>query len=152
MIFVSDKPGLECPASPLILCAAKLLCQWGFSRQEYWSGLPWPPPGDLPNPGTKLRSAALQANSLLSEPPEKHWSEPLCDLRQVLKSLWTPVPYVQKCCEELKMYIMGMGLVRIKMRIENKYWGRIPGLLMFVMKLKGKTCNKWTHLTRAFFL
>ena len=43
----------------------------GFSRQEYWSGLPCPPPGDLPNPGIEPRSPALQADSLLSEPPEK---------------------------------------------------------------------------------
>ena len=39
-----------------------------FSRQEYWSGLPCPPPGDLPNPGIEPRSPALQADSLLSEP------------------------------------------------------------------------------------
>ena len=39
----------------------------GFSRQEYWSGLPVPSPGDLPNPGIKLRSAALQADSLPTE-------------------------------------------------------------------------------------
>jgi len=39
-----------------------------FSRQEYWSGLPCPPPGDLPNPGIKPRSPALQADSLPSEP------------------------------------------------------------------------------------
>ena len=45
---------------------------WGFSRQEYWSGLPCPPPGDLPNPGLKLRSQALQADSLPFEPPGKH--------------------------------------------------------------------------------
>ena len=44
---------------------------WGFSRQEYWSGLPCPPPGDLPNPGIEPRSATLQVNSLLSEPPGK---------------------------------------------------------------------------------
>ena len=43
----------------------------GFSRQEYWSGLPFPSPGDLPNPGIKLRSPALQADALTSEPPEK---------------------------------------------------------------------------------
>ena len=36
----------------------------GFSRQEYWSGLPFPSPGDLPNPGIKPRSPALQADSL----------------------------------------------------------------------------------------
>ena len=40
-----------------------------FSRQEYWSGLLFPSPGDLPDPGIKPRSAALQADSLLSEPP-----------------------------------------------------------------------------------
>ena len=39
--------------------------------QEYWSGLPCPLPGDLPNPGIESRSPALQADSLLSEPPGK---------------------------------------------------------------------------------
>ena len=42
-----------------------------FSRQEYWSGLPSPPPGDPPNPGIKPRSPTLQADSLPSEPPGK---------------------------------------------------------------------------------
>ena len=41
----------------------------GLSRQEYWSGLPRPPPGDLPNPGIKPRFPALRADSLPSEPP-----------------------------------------------------------------------------------
>ena len=40
-----------------------------FSRQEYWSGKPFPFPGYLPNPGIKPRSPALQAHSLQSEPP-----------------------------------------------------------------------------------
>ena len=39
----------------------------GFSRQEYWSGLPFPSSGDLPNPGTEPMSPALQANSLPTE-------------------------------------------------------------------------------------
>ena len=42
-----------------------------FSGQEYWSGLPFPSPGDLPVPGIEPRSPALQADSLLSEPPGK---------------------------------------------------------------------------------
>ena len=42
----------------------------GFSRQESWSGLPFPLPGDLPNPGIKPRSPALWADSLPSEPPD----------------------------------------------------------------------------------
>ena len=58
----------------MALCDSKpnrLLCLWGFSRQEYWYGLLCPPPGDLPNPGMERRSLALQADSLPSEPPGK---------------------------------------------------------------------------------
>ena len=43
----------------------------GLSRQEYWSGLPCPPPADFPNPGIEPRSPTLQVDSLLSEPPGK---------------------------------------------------------------------------------
>ena len=43
----------------------------GFSRQEYWSGLPFPSPGDLPNPGIKPRSPTLQVDSWLAEPRGK---------------------------------------------------------------------------------
>ena len=42
-----------------------------FSRQEYWSGLPFPSPGDLPGPGMEPGSPVLKAGSLLSEPPGK---------------------------------------------------------------------------------
>ena len=41
----------------------------GFSRQECWSGLPFPSPGDLPDPGIEPRSPTLQADALPSEPP-----------------------------------------------------------------------------------
>ena len=55
----------------------------GFSRQEYWSGLPFPSPGDLPNPGIEPRSPALQANSvnlsygnlIISATKELRWKE-----------------------------------------------------------------------------
>ena len=43
----------------------------GFSRQEYWSGLPFPSPGDLPNSGIEAGSPALQADTLTSEKPGK---------------------------------------------------------------------------------
>ena len=49
------------------LCDPATPPSMGFSRQEYWSGLPFPSPGDLPNPGIKTRSPALQADSLASE-------------------------------------------------------------------------------------
>ena len=54
---------------PHRLQPARLLCPWGFSRQEHWSGLPCPPPGDLPNPGIEPRSSSLQADSLPAELP-----------------------------------------------------------------------------------
>jgi len=49
----------------------RLLCPWGFSTQEYWSGLPCPPPGDLPNPEIELRYPALEVGSLPTEQPGK---------------------------------------------------------------------------------
>ena len=50
---------VACKASPSV----------GFSRQEYWSGLPFPSPGDLPDPGIEPGSPALEADALTSEPP-----------------------------------------------------------------------------------
>ena len=63
----------------------------GFSKQEYWSGLPFPSPGDLPDPRIEPRSPALQADSLPSEPPGK--SKPEGNLardqyNQTLKGEW----------------------------------------------------------------
>ena len=55
----------------------------GFSRQEYWNGLPFPSPGDLPNPGIELGFPALQADSLPSGPPAKP--------RAASKQDWNPV-------------------------------------------------------------
>ena len=43
----------------------------GFPRQEYWSGLPFPSPGDLPNPGTEPESYAIAGGFFTTEPPEK---------------------------------------------------------------------------------
>ena len=47
----SDASVISSSLQPHGLYPAKLLCPWGFSRQEYWNGLPFPPPGDLPDPG-----------------------------------------------------------------------------------------------------
>ena len=52
-----------------VACQASLFME--FSRPEYWSGLPFPSSGDLPNPGIEPGSFALQADSLLSELPGK---------------------------------------------------------------------------------
>ena len=49
-------------------CSHQAPLSMDFSRQEYWSGLSFPSPGDLPNPGTEPRSSTLQADSLPNEP------------------------------------------------------------------------------------
>ena len=56
-----------------VACQAPL--SMGFSRQEYWSVLPFPSPGDLPDPGIEPGSPKLQADSLLSEPLGKGYPQ-----------------------------------------------------------------------------
>ena len=56
---------------PMDCSPTRLLCSCGLSRKDYWSGLPCPLPGDLPNPGIEPNSPTLQADSLSSEPPGK---------------------------------------------------------------------------------
>ena len=66
------KPGGVLVAQGLFVIPWTVACQaplfMGFSRQEYWSGLPFPSAGDLPQSGIKPRSPALQKDSLPSEP------------------------------------------------------------------------------------
>ena len=60
----------SCPTSATpwtVVYQATVLCPWGFSGQEYWSWLPVPSAGDLPNPGIKPGSSALQGDSLPTE-------------------------------------------------------------------------------------
>ena len=56
---------------PMDCKPTRLLSPWGFSRQEYWSELPCPPPEDLPDLGLEPRSSTLQSDSLTSAPPGK---------------------------------------------------------------------------------
>ena len=62
-LVTQSRPTLTIPWN--VVCQAPL--SMGFSRQEYWSGLSFPSTGDLPDTGIKLRSPALQADSLLTE-------------------------------------------------------------------------------------
>ena len=76
MLNVSHSVVSDSATPQTVACQAPLSME--FSRQEYWSGLPHPPPGDLPDPGIKpvlTLSPALQADSSLPElpgKPEKH--------------------------------------------------------------------------------
>ena len=74
----------------------RLLCPWGFSRQEYWSGLPCPPPGDIPNTGIKPRgqtriscSSCIAGGFFTAEPPL-----PAPKRRQPTIPVWTCCPGV----------------------------------------------------------
>ena len=82
----------------------RLLCPWGFSRQEYWSGLPFLPPGDLPNPGIEPAfpvSPALQEDSLPAEPLGKH----ICiKIIQPFSKVQILKMFLYEVCESLKMY------------------------------------------------
>ena len=66
---------VSCSVGPTLQTAWTVACQAplsvGSSRQEYWGGLPFPSPGDLPDPGIKPGSLALQIDYLLSESPGK---------------------------------------------------------------------------------
>ena len=66
----------------------------GVFHQDDWSGLPFPSPGDLPDPGTELGSPALQADSLLSEPLQK----PPLNLTRPTNQIW---PVVGQCLSEI---------------------------------------------------
>ena len=68
---VLTHPVVSDSLQPHGLQPTRLLCLWGFSRQEHWSGLPCPPPGALPNLGIEPRSPTVQADSLLFDPPGK---------------------------------------------------------------------------------
>ena len=61
----------ESDCNPMDCSLSRLLCPWGFSRQECWSGLLSPPPGDRSNLGIEPRSPTLQIDSLPSQPPER---------------------------------------------------------------------------------
>ena len=95
-----------------VACQASL--SMGFSRQKYWSGLPFPSPGDLPNPGMELGSPTLQAGSSPSEAPGNpflvnmglcvflKWLKPCLISDFFLQSnltlsieLWVYVPYLE---------------------------------------------------------
>ena len=63
--------GVVAKSCPTLATSWTIACQaplfMGFSRQEYWSGLPFPSPGDVPDPGIEIQSPVLQADSLPTE-------------------------------------------------------------------------------------
>ena len=67
--------------------AHQVLPSMGFSRQQYWNGLTFPSPGDLPSPGIEPRSPTLQADALPSEPRGKQKQDWELTVAQIINSL-----------------------------------------------------------------
>ena len=78
-----------------------------FSRQEYWSGLPFLSPGDLPDPGIEPRSPALKANALPFEPPDTllYWPFKFPKLKNISIWLRGPIHQSKKPHQQEKNYI-----------------------------------------------
>ena len=90
----------------------------GFSRQEYWSGLPFPSPGDLPDPGIEPRSPALQADALTSEPT----GSPRCDLKLwFLLCTLVFVLYIYLLNTGAKKVVTSCELLHSTWEVWNKY-------------------------------
>ena len=95
---------------PQRLGPARFLCLWGFFIQEYWSGLPCLPPGDLPNPGIEPRSPTLEADSLLSEPPGKPMLKPsMQDFKHDL-TMGEMSAIVRWLAHSLVLHFLGVGI------------------------------------------
>ena len=83
----------------------------GFSRQAYWNGLPFPSPGDLPNPGIEPESPTLQADTLPSEPLLSLLAKIKCkegwhfwNTRSLPNQLY---PHPERCCQDNPAYLTG---------------------------------------------
>ena len=100
-----DPPSSPCHTRSLLFCATlwtiahQAPLSMGFSGQEYWSGLPFPPPGDLPDPRLKPASPAspvLTGGIFTSVPPRKPWLQHrgifTHDIQTLRCSMWDQVP------------------------------------------------------------
>ena len=74
----------------------------GFSRQEYWSGLPFPSPGDIPDPGIEPRSPTLQADALPSEPPGNNQGDAHQNYNEI-----SPHAYQNHCYQKMAANVAG---------------------------------------------
>ena len=85
--------------------AYQALPSMGFTRQEYWSELPFPSPGDLPNPGIEPRSPTLWADALTSEPPGKPCTKINLEQCEICREEWEDLPMASFL--SLKSYFLG---------------------------------------------
>ena len=106
----------------------------GFSRQEYWSGLPFPSPGHLPNPGIKRACPALVSGFFTTEPARKPlWTSQVHSNNSVLSQY-----YVLCCFQGIAKVITVVAPVLCKLRISccsHMLWLFLPGFLRRSMNM-----------------
>ena len=111
-------------ATPMDCSPPELLCPWDFSKQEYWSGLQFPPPRNLPNPGIKPRSAALAGGfftlSATWEALIRYRDTPLKIVGVVTSICWQL--YEQALLEALYMYCMTPSILKTFPRYKYHYY------------------------------
>ena len=117
LVLITDEPPSIHPQEVLVDQSRLFVTQWtvacqaaqpmGFSRQEYWNGYPFRPPGDLPDPEITSRSFALQADSLPSERPGKpSHSGPTAISRKPSSS------FLSKTCQKSLLFsVMGINVL-----------------------------------------
>jgi len=129
-LFLTPSDPRDCP------CQAPL--SMGFSRQEYWNGLPFPSPEESPDLGIEPRSSALQADSLLIEPPGKEnecFLPTLCGLMD---------------CSPLGSSVLGISQARILERVAVSYsrrysWPRHWTPVSFISCIGRQVLYCWCH-------
>ena len=126
----------------------------GFSRQEYWSGLPFPSPGDLSDPRIEPESPALQTNSLPSEPPWKPFI--LAILKCIFYCLCVPDPDPPVCLRSLLAHLI--EILKLTWAKWN-YWfvGHPPKIVtsslssvQFSHSVMSDSATPWTAAHQAF--
>ena len=117
---------------PLWTIAHQAPLSMGFSRQEYWSGLPFPSPGDLPNPGTEPTSPAWQVDSL----PLSQQGSPESSIERIKREL-----YCRSSSELGKAHFLEDSWSQNATTLTDTYLRNAPG---FLGRLEAMS-NTWLH-------
>ena len=88
MLFLFSCAVMSCSFATQWTVAHQAPLSTWFPRQQYWNGLPFPSPGDLPNTGTEPTVSRLAGRFFTTEPPGKPWHMLLCSLIQYMMCAW----------------------------------------------------------------
>ena len=124
----------------------------GSPRQEYWSGLPFPLPGDFPNPGVEPTSAALASEFFTAEPPGEPYSGHILSRKVAgLLSIWAPLILWVPAAAPPPRPLWSTRGPHLRSSCSNKKVGLLLGGLRLVVKWRTKAyCTCWELLDLIF--